>query len=101
MMVKNVYTTEEIANVLLPLLKKYKAQKAVIFGSYARKEADKNSDIDVMIIGGDGFEPTDVFCIADELHRAVQKPVDVYEQREIDQTSSLYRTIVQEGVEVA
>lgn len=36
-----------------------------------------------MVIGGSIFEPTDIFCIADELNRAVKK-VDVYEEREKD-----------------
>lgn len=100
-MSEKVYSIEEISQIILPLIKKYRASKVILFGSYARNEADKDSDIDVLVIGGDAFEPTDVFCIADELNRISQKKVDVYEEREINHTSAFYNTIISEGVEIA
>ena len=96
-----IYSVSEISNVLLPIIRKYNASKAFLFGSYAKNEADKDSDIDVMVVGGHQFEPTDIFCIADELYRALQKRVDVYEENEIDHSSSFYNDIVQEGIEIA
>ena len=96
-----IYSVSEISNVLLPIIRKYNASKAVLFGSYAKNEADKDSDIDVMVVGGHQFDPTDIFCIADELYRALQKQVDVYEESEIDHSSSFYNDIVQEGIEIA
>ena len=100
-MSEKIYSISEITDILLPIIKKYHAKQAILFGSYARKEANKDSDIDVMIIGGNSFEPTDVFCIADELNRRVEKPVDVYEESEIDHASGFYRNIIGEGVEIA
>ena len=100
-MSEKVYSIEEITQIILPLIKKYRASKVILFGSYARNEADKDSDIDVLVIGGDAFDPTDVFCIADELNRLSQKKVDVYEEREINHTSAFYNTIISEGVEIA
>lgn len=100
-MSEKVYSIEEISQIILPLIKKYRASKVILFGSYARNEADKDSDIDVLVIGGDAFDPTDVFCIADELNRLSQKKVDVYEEREINHTSAFYNTIISEGVEIA
>ena len=100
-MPEKIYSTMELKAVLLPIIRKYNAQKAYIFGSYARNEADKNSDVDVFVIGGQMFDPTDIFCIADELYRVLQKNVDVYEESEIDRTSDLYNNIMREGIEVA
>ncbi len=100
-MSEKVYSIEEITQIILPLIKKYRASKVILFGSYARNEADKDSDIDVLVIGGDAFDPTDVFCIADELNRLSQKKVDVYEEREINHASAFYNTIISEGVEIA
>ena len=100
-MSEKVYSIEEISQIILPLIKKYRASKVILFGSYARNEADKDSDIDVLVIGGDAFDPTDVFCIADELNRISQKKVYVYEEREINHTSAFYNTIISEGVEIA
>ncbi len=96
-----IYSVNEISDILLPIIRKYNANKAFLFGSYARNEADKDSDIDVMVVGGHQFEPTDIFCIADDLYRALQKQVDVYEESEIDHSSSFYTSIIQEGIEIA
>ena len=50
-MSEHIYSKSELADIVLPLLKKYRAEKAILFGSYARQEADSSSDIDLMIIG--------------------------------------------------
>ena len=96
-----VYTLDELRDVIGPLLRKYGAAQAILFGSYARQEADAMSDIDLVVIGGDGFDPTDVFCIADDLYRLTGKRVDVYELREINKGSDFYHTILSEGVRIA
>ena len=96
-----ILTKEDIASAVAPLLQKYRAEKAILFGSYARNEADGKSDIDLLIIGGEHFEPTDVFCIADELYRSLSKNVDVYELCEIDAGTDFYNAIFAEGVQIA
>ena len=80
-----VLTVEDISAFILDMLKKYHAEKALLFGSYARGEATADSDIDVIIYGGDQFSPTDIFAIAEELYEKFHKPVDVYEIREINE----------------
>lgn len=100
-MTERVLTAEELMRIIKSLLTKYHAQAAILFGSYARNEADAVSDIDVVVIGGAAFEPTNVFNLADDLHRMTQKAVDVYELCEIDQDSDFYRTILREGVRIA
>ena len=45
-----VLTGEEIRLAILPLLKKYRAEKAILFGSYARGDADDESDVDIMLL---------------------------------------------------
>ena len=96
-----VYSQRELADLVCPMLEKYRAERAILFGSYARHEADADSDIDLLVIGGRQFDPTDVFCIADELNRLTGKRVDVYELCEIDPESNFYRAIFSEGVAIA
>ena len=74
-----MFSQNDLESIILSLLKKYHAEGAILFGSYARKEAGISSDIDLLIIGGASFEPTDVFALAEDLHRATGKNVDVYE----------------------
>ena len=99
-MKKTIYTKEKISESVQSLLKKYHAEKAILFGSYARGEATEESDIDLIIVGGAEFEPTDVFAIAEELNRQLDKKVDVYELREIDKGSELYDAIFSDGIEI-
>ena len=96
-----VLSKEELVSAITPLLRKYRVERAILFGSYARNEADGQSDIDLVIIGGEHFEPTDVFCIADELYRVLAKNVDVYELSEINKGTDFYHTIFAEGVWIA
>ena len=96
-----VYTLDELRGIIAALLKKYGAAQAILFGSYARQEADSGSDIDLVVIGGSGFDPTDVFCIAEDLHRLTGKQVDIYELREINEGTDFYHTILSEGVRIA
>ena len=96
-----ISTTDQLQQIILPILKKYRAESALLFGSYARQEATQSSDIDLLVIGGTEFDPTDVFCIADELHRATGKAVDVYELCELEQGSPFYNTVMTEGIQVA
>ncbi len=96
-----IYSRDEIIQAVLPILRKYRAEQAILFGSYARQDATTGSDIDLLVIGGEQFDPTDVFCIADELYRILGKNVDVYELCEIQEGSDLYRSIFSEGVRIA
>lgn len=96
-----VLSREKLTEAIRSLLKKYRADSAILFGSYARLEADAISDVDVVIYGGPEFDPTDVFSLAEDLHRLTRKAVDVYEIREIDQQSDFYQTILREGVRIA
>ncbi len=49
-----VYTLEEIRAKAVPIAKKYGVKKLSLFGSYARGEADSQSDLDFLYDGGNG-----------------------------------------------
>ena len=100
MIVLEKYTVADIKNFVRPLLIKYSADGAVLFGSYARGQATDESDIDLMVIGGKDFDPPDIFCIADELYDISGKDVDVYEEREIDKDSEFYKNILKDGIKI-
>lgn len=80
----SILTTEEIRDMVLPLLLKYDMSSASLFGSYAREEANEESDIDLLLVGNPGFRPLNVFGVAEDLHRLSGKRVDVFEVSELD-----------------
>lgn len=91
----------EIVDLIKGLLCKYHAEYAILFGSYARGDADENSDIDVIVVGGERFRATDIFAFGEDLRELSQKNVDAFEIREIDKNSDLYNNILREGVRIA
>ena len=46
----DVPSIDEIRATFEPFLKKGGAKKAIVFGSYARDEADRHSDLDLIVI---------------------------------------------------
>ncbi len=74
-----IYTFEEIKSITKSIFEKYKVKKAYLFGSYAREEANVDSDIDIMIIK----EKSDIVTLLNlaefetELQEILHKNVDV------------------------
>ena len=49
-MTDRIYTTEEIRKLVAPVAGKYGVGKLALFGSYARGDANPNSDIDLRVV---------------------------------------------------
>lgn len=61
---------------IVPLLRKYRVKKAGIFGSYARGENKKNSDIDILIEPPKGMG-LEFVGLALELEKKLKRKVDL------------------------
>ena len=59
-------TKNEIEKSIKELLVRYNAEYALLFGSYARGEQTENSDIDVLVFGGENFKKSNIFAFAEE-----------------------------------
>jgi predicted nucleotidyltransferase len=72
------FTKEEIARIIRPVLKSYNVSKASLFGSVARGEAGKDSDVDLVIkLGKMPFGIWGFVGLKQDLEKALQKKVDV------------------------
>ena len=100
-MEKHAEIPDSLADRVKPLLEKYHVKAIYLFGSYARGEAKEDSDMDFLVFGGDGFKLTSVLALSEELRELLQKEVDIFEIREINQDSEFYKTIMKEKVLVA
>ena len=91
----------DVNYIVKPLADKYKISEVYLFGSYARGDATDESDLDFLVYGGDGFRLTMVFAFAEELRKALNKEVDVFEIHEVNQNSDFYKNIMKDRVLVA
>ena len=94
---ENVYTIDELRQIVVPLLDKYGMQEARLFGSYARGVADASSDIDLLLTGKPGFRPLAVYGLSADVMEATGKKVDVYEMCELD-PGAFKNTVLAEAV---
>ena len=95
---KCIFTLEDIAKVVKPLTEKYHVKAIYLFGSYARGEADENSDVDFLVYIDEGVKLTNVLALGEELREALQKKVDIFEVHEINKDSDFYRNVIKEKV---
>lgn len=73
-----VYKIEEIKNKLIPICINHGIMKLGLFGSYARGEANENSDVDLLV----EFDPSnytfDEYCsLSEDLENALHKRYDI------------------------
>lgn len=74
MMTLNEHTIASKAREVLP---QYDVKEAYLFGSYARNEADEDSDIDICIECGESFTLFSLGDLGVALENALGRPVDV------------------------
>ena len=72
-----VLTIKQIKERMLPIIKKHNINEVYLFGSYARGEANNNSDIDIYCDVGDIKTFIDQGKFEEELEEALGKKVDV------------------------
>jgi len=72
-----VYTVDEIRDIVSPIASSYGIHAVWLFGSYARGEANENSDIDLLIDSGDissGFLLGGLYI---DLRESLQRELDM------------------------
>lgn len=89
-MTDKIYTIDEIKAVVKPIAEKYDIEKVYLFGSYARGEANGESDIDILIKGKESFRVGNIFAIGEEIRALLEKAVDIFEVRELEKGSAFY-----------
>ncbi len=99
-MSEKVYSIEEIKKILKEILKDKPVYQVVLFGSYAKNMATKESDLDLIIDTKSelrGFALMKLIC---EIEEKLQKDVDGFEKYEIIEDSKIDKEIKKTGVVV-
>ena len=73
----SVLTLKQIKTRIFPIMTKHNIHEVFLFGSYARGEANNNSDVDIYCDSGDIKTLIDQGFFEDELEEALGKEVDI------------------------
>ena len=73
----NVLTIKQIRERIAPIMKKHNINETYLFGSYARGEANRNSDVDLYCDKGDVDTLWKLSSFSSELKEALGKDVDI------------------------
>jgi predicted nucleotidyltransferase len=95
---KGIYDIDEIKNILIPIFEGYPIYKVVLFGSYARGEADAISDLDIVVDSGGELRGFNFFRLLDDIVTATEKRVDLMEISGIHADSPIQTSLQNEGV---
>ncbi len=74
---------KELKKKILPILRRHRIKRAALFGSCARGEMDKDSDIDILVEIEKDISLFDFVGIELEIQDALQRKVDLVEYRAI------------------
>ena len=87
-------STQSIKRKIVPVLKRQGVSKAAFFGSVARGESKKNSDIDILVKIGRNKSLLDIVHLKLELEEKLGRKVDIVEYSALRQ--SIKDTVLRE-----
>ena len=89
---------ESIKLLVIPVAKKNKLDSISLFGSYARGEAGNDSDVDLLISGGDYKGLFDFLDIKEQFESALGKKVDLISRKSLDENKTASGLYFRENV---
>ena len=99
-MSEKIYTIDEIKAILMKVLENMRVYSVVVFGSYAKNCATKNSDLDFIIDTKDTLKGFKLYSLITKIEEAFNKDVDAFEKTEIIENSKIDNEIKKTGVVV-
>ena len=96
---KGIYTVEQIKEIVRNVILKRFSEHVdvcILFGSYARGEANEKSDVDLCV--STDLEGFDFVGLFGDLERALHKEVDLVRIEELMKNQELMGDILKEGV---
>lgn len=79
-----IYSFEEIAERVHPVAERYGLKSVYLFGSYARGDADDDSDVD-LLVDADNVHGFRFFGMYDDFCTALEKEVDMVTLRSLEE----------------
>lgn len=95
-MCDTIYTIEDIKAILQPVFVKHNVKKAILFGSYVKGLAEKNSDVDLLL--DSGLKGLKFVGLIEDVRTVLDKDVDVFDKTHIAENSRISSEIAKDGV---
>lgn len=95
-MSETIYTMNQLKERLIPVFIDNSIKKAILFGSYGKGSATKESDIDLLI--DSGLKGLRFVGLIEDIRAAVDKNVDVFDVAHIEKGSKIDLEIEKTGV---
>ena len=91
-------TIDEIKSIIAPLVSPFPISRVILFGSHARGDASKCSDVDLIIDSEGRLNAFEYFGVIGMIVKKMPIKVDVFELDEVKRPSSMFDSISKEGV---
>ena len=99
-MSNKVYTIEEIKEILEKILRNTPVCQVILFGSYAKQNANPKSDLDFIIDSKGTLMGFSLLELIEKIEKTFHKDVDAFEKMEIIEKSKIDNEIKKTGVVV-
>ena len=93
-----ILSVDKIKSLLLPILDSKNITKCYLFGSYARKEARENSDVDLLV--DTDITGLDFFNLVEEMRVALNKKVDLLRLKDLSSDNPIILEILKDGIKI-
>ena len=98
-MSETIFTCDEIKQRLQPILAEHQIRQAILFGSYSKGTATKNSDVDLLV--DSNLRGLQFMGLVEDLREALDdKDMDVFDITHIEPKSRLAEEIRQTGIQI-
>ena len=95
---ERIYTINEIKEKLFPIFNAIPVEKAILFGSYAKENPTRTSDVDILIDSKGKIRGIDFFGVLEDIKEALSVPVDLIEASQIIDGGRAQREILETGI---
>lgn len=92
-MENNLLTVEDIQKMTTPIFKRYPVERAILFGSYAKGNFTKNSDVDMFIDSNGKLRGLDFVGLLEDLVVNLEIDVDLIDKSHIEPGSKVEKEI--------
>lgn len=95
-MSSEIYTIDQLKTMLVPVFRLHGVRRAVLFGSYGKGQANKESDIDLLV--DSSLKGLRFVGLMEDVRSAVDKDIDMLDISHIETNSEIDDEIKKTGV---